>query len=229
LALYALGDLHLSLGGSGKPMDVFEGWKDYVKLLESNWKSTVDDGDTVVLVGDLSWAMGLQDAFEDLKFVNGLPGKKIIIKGNHDYWWSTAAKMNNYFEECGFSTLSILHNNFYRYEKFGICGTRGWISISDEPQDEKVLKREVQRLEVSVKATAQDGLEPIAFLHYPPVYGSSYNCDILDILYKYQVRRCYYGHIHGNGIKNAVNGLLNHIDFRLVSGDFLCFMPKKIE
>ena len=166
MALFAIGDLHLSLGDQFKPMDIFNGWDGYVEKLEQNWRSTVTSEDTVVLAGDTSWAMKLPNVFNDFEFINSLPGKKIILKGNHDYWWSTMAKMERFVEENHFDTISFLFNNCYSYGKYGICGTRGWVSIGDGTEDEKVQFREVQRLEVSIKAALDAGLEPVVFLHF---------------------------------------------------------------
>lgn len=228
MALFALGDLHLSIGASDKPMDVFRGWENYVALLQENWQNTVSIEDTVVIAGDVSWAMRLEDALDDFAFINQLNGKKIILKGNHDYWWTSMRKMMNFFESNDFDTLNILHNNYYEYDGYAICGTRGWVSVDGETEDAKVLRREVMRLEASVKPAFEKGLVPLTFLHYPPVYAGSCNYDILDILYKYQVTRCYYGHIHGYACKNAVNGISDGIDFALVSADYLKFTPFRV-
>ena len=228
MALFALGDLHLSVGASDKPMDIFRGWENYVGLLRENWQKTVSPEDTVVVPGDISWAMRLEHAYEDFEFLNSLNGKKIILKGNHDYWWTSMKKMTDYMDSNGFDTISILHNNFYVYENYAICGTRGWVSVDGEAEDAKVLRREVMRLEASLKPASESGLVPIAFLHYPPVFSGSCNYDILDILYKYNITRCFYGHIHGYACKNAVNGISDGIDFRLVSADYCKFTPFRV-
>lgn len=228
MALYAIGDLHLALSDTYKPMDIFSGWEGYTEKLENNWRNTITDEDTVVLAGDTSWAMKLQNSFKDFDFVNRLPGKKIILKGNHDYWWSTMSKMERYFKENGFDTISILFNNCYSYEGYGICGTRGWVNIGDDTEDEKVLLREVQRLEVSIKEALARELEPIVFMHYPPVYGSGCNYDILDVLYRYEIKRCFYGHIHGYSQKNAITGVHDGVEYTMISGDYINFMPYKV-
>jgi predicted phosphohydrolase len=168
MALFVLGDPHLSLGAS-KPMDIFPGWNDYVDRLEKNWSKLITPQDTIVLAGDISWAMRLTDTRKDFAFLQQLPGQKIIMKGNHDYWWSTANKMNAYLKAEGFDTLHILHNNSYSVEGYAICGTRGWLFDVGEPHDEKVMKREIGRLRMSLQA-AEPGLEKLVFLHYPPVY-----------------------------------------------------------
>ncbi len=227
MALYTIGDLHLSLQAE-KSMDVFEGWGNYVEKIKYNWEKIITDNDTIVLAGDISWAMSIEQAESDFKFINDLPGTKIIIKGNHDYWWTTKTKMDKYFECKSLSTLNILHNNHYKYDKYGICGTRGWINETSEPADAKVLAREAQRLEMSIKSALDSNLYPIVFLHYPPIYAGNYNYDILEVLYKYNIKQCYYGHIHGRGAKYAINGNRDEIDFALIASDYLQFCPKKI-
>ncbi len=227
MSLFAIGDLHLSLD-SDKPMNIFNGWDDYTERIEKNWKSVVKDDDTVVLAGDISWAVGLENSFKDFQFIDSLPGKKIILKGNHDYWWATKTKIEKYFSANSFDTLNILFNNHFRYENIGICGTRGWVSINGDTENEKVMAREVQRLETSVKGAVEDGLLPVVFMHYPPVYGSTCNYDILDVLFRYNIKDCYYGHIHGYSQKNAVTGIQDGINYRMISSDYLQFMPLKV-
>lgn len=227
MSLYAIGDLHLSLG-TDKPMDIFGGWDNYVEKLEINWRKLIEPDDTVVLVGDTSWAMSLEGAKKDFKFVNDLPGEKIIIKGNHDYWWTTKNKMENFFNDNCFNTLKILNNNHYKYEHFGICGTRGWINETSVEADKKILLREAGRLEASICSAEKEKLDPIVFLHYPPLYGQSYNYEILDVLIKHKISDCYYGHIHGKGCAYAINGQRDNINYKLISSDFVQFVPVKI-
>ena len=229
MSLWVIADLHLCQGNPEKTMAVFNGWKNYQELIKKNWLDCVKTDDTVVIAGDISWGMSLQESAKDFHFIENLTGHKIIIKGNHDYWWSTKKKMEDFLtaEKC--RSIKILHNNHYRYENYGICGTRGWVSIHGEVQDEKVLKREVQRLETSIKSALAENLKPIVFMHYPPVFATNFNYDILDILYRYNIKECYYGHIHGKKahelcIKNTYDG----INFHLVSGDYLQFVPEKI-
>lgn len=222
-----MGDLHLPLGVN-KPMDIFGGWNNYVERIRENWTDNIGVDDTVVIPGDISWAMNLEQALPDFRFIEALPGKKIISKGNHDYWWTTLAKINSFLEKYGLESISILHNNHFAYENYGICGTRGWINDSSEPADAKVLAREAGRLETSVASAEAAGLEPIVFLHYPPIYGNEYNYDILDVLYRHGIKQCFYGHIHGSGHRYAVNGERDGIDFRLISGDYIQFFPYKI-
>lgn len=228
MALYTIGDLHLSLGGD-KPMDRFgEIWQNHPQKLIEGFRDLNTD-DLTVLCGDLSWAMNLAGAEEDFRFMDRLPGKKLILKGNHDYWWSTATKARSFFAEHGFETMEILHNNAHVYGDFALCGTRGWFYEEDHgtEHDRKMMLREVQRLETSLKAAGER--EKIVFLHYPPVF-QNYRCDeILRLLEEHRVRRCYYGHIHGKGIRLAFNGWIGCTEFRLVSADAVGFRPVKIQ
>ena len=192
-----MADLHLCKGNPEKTMSIFNGWQNYQELIEKNWKELISDSDTIVLPGDISWGMSLKEAAPDFKFIEQLPGQKIVIKGNHDYWWTTNKKMEDFFAAEGCTSIKILHNNHYRYGEYGICGTRGWVNMPGETQDEKVLRREVQRLETSIRSALDEGLKPIVFLHYPPIFATNFNYDILDVLYRYKIEECYYGHIHG--------------------------------
>lgn len=226
MALYAIGDTHLSLGGS-KPMDVFGGaWEGYVEKLIKGF-AQVQSEDTVVLCGDLSWGMSLQESREDFALLSQLPGKKILLKGNHDYWWTTASKMERFFKEQGFENLSILHNNSYVYEDWAICGTRGWFFEEEmKGADQKVLNRELIRLEASLKAAGDR--KKLCFLHYPPCY-QGYRCEpILALLERYGVERCYYGHLHGASHRLAIQGRQGTVEYRLISADYLNFRPEKI-
>ncbi len=226
MALYAIGDPHLSLG-SKKPMDIFRGWQDYVGRLEKNWRAVITPEDTVVIAGDVSWAMKLTDCGADFAFLNRLPGRKLLMKGNHDYWWNTAAKMNRFFEEKGFTSLHILHNNCHFYGDAALCGSRGWFYEEEkEGQNAKVFNRELQRLETSLKAAGDR--EKICFLHYPPFY-TGYTCQpILDLLEGYGVKICYYGHLHGGSHRLALQGERRGVVYRLISADFLKFQPEKV-
>lgn len=227
MSLYAIADLHLSLS-SGKPMNIFPGWDNHVERLEKNWQTTVSPDDTVVVPGDISWAINFEEAKADFDFINRLNGHKVIMKGNHDYWWNSMAKMNRFLEENGFDTITIVHNNYYPYGEYGICGTRGWIKDTEEPADAKVLAREAGRLEASIKAALADGKKPIVFLHYPPIFANDYNREILDVLFRYDIKTCYYGHLHGNAHRYAVCGEVDGINYQLIAGDFVQFCPKFI-
>ena len=224
MALYAIGDLHLCLGAP-KPMDIFGGaWIGYMDKLRDGL-SCITENDTTVLLGDLSWALGLEDAKADFAWIDQIPGRKSILKGNHDYWWSTASKFYKFCEENGFSNQLILNNNHYEYEGFAICGTRGWFFEEERSgaHDEKVFKRELIRLETSLKSAGD--LPKMVFLHYPPRY-KGYECkEILELLERYEVRRCFYGHLHGPSHGLAMEGLWDGVDFRLVSADKLNFKP----
>lgn len=227
MALYAIGDLHLSLG-SGKPMDVFGGaWVGYTEKLRQGL-SRIGPQDTTVLLGDLSWALDLEQAKEDFAFINAIPGRKIILKGNHDYWFSTANKFYTFCRENGFENMYILNNNAYFYQDIAICGTRGWFydQARSTPQDEKIFKRELLRLEASLQAAGER--QKLVFLHYPPRYKGYVCQEILDLLEKYSVSSCYYGHLHGASHAMAVEGLWNGTNFSLVAADYLHFCPATV-
>ena len=225
MSLFALGDLHLSLG-EDKPMDVFAGWNDYVQRLEENWKRLVTDEDTVVLAGDISWGMKLEETLTDFRFIDSLPGKKLLLKGNHDYWWSTKRKMDAYLQKNGLASIQILFNNAYRVGEYAVCGTRGWFLENDTPEDVKVLNREVGRLKLSLEEALKLQGEPVVFLHYPPYYRGVECPEIMDVLLEYGIKKCYYGHIHGKkNFRLAFEGVYKGVDFRLISCDKVGFMP----
>lgn len=229
MSLYTIADLHLCFSDPAKTMSIFAGWENYQERIGENWRNTVSDEDTVVIAGDVSWGMSLQQAAADFRFINELPGKKIIIKGNHDYWWVTMKKMEDFFAAEGFDTIKILHNNHYAYENYAVCGTRGWVNMPGETQDEKVLRREVQRLETSIRSAVSAGLEPLVFMHYPPIFAANFNYDILEILYRYNIKECYYGHIHGRSAHElCVKNTYDDINFHLISGDYTQFKPEKV-
>ena len=223
MALYALGDTHLSLG-TDKPMDVFGGgWTGYVDKLREGFAQVAPE-DTVVVCGDISWGMSLEQARADFAFLDALPGRKILLKGNHDYWWNTAAKMHAFFAENGFTTLHLLHNNCQLYGDLALCGTRGW--FYEETGDQKVFNRELIRLEASLKAAGER--EKLCFLHYPPLY-QGYRCqEIIDLMERYGVKLCCYGHLHGGSHRLAVVGKQGEIVYQLVAADYLGFRPQKI-
>ena len=227
MALYAIGDLHLCLGAD-KPMDVFGGaWTGYMDKLREGL-SCIGPEDTTVLLGDLSWALGIEAAKADFAFLNAIPGRKIILKGNHDYWWTTAAKFYKFCAENGFTGMEILHNNCHFYGDVALCGTRGWFYEEDRcgEHDEKVFRRELMRLEASLKAAGER--EKLCFLHYPPRYRG-YECpEILALLRQYGVRTCCYGHLHGDSHKLAVTGWQDGTEFRLVAADYVNFTPVRL-
>ena len=190
MSLYVLGDTHLSFGVD-KPMDIFHGWGNYVERIETNWKNIVSENDTVILAGDISWGMRLDETLEDFRFLENLPGKKIILKGNHDYWWDTKTKIEKFFDKNNFNTFSVLFNNAYLVDGIAVCGTRGWFYDAHGAQDEKVINREVGRLKMSIDAAKKLDGEVVAFLHYPPVFAGKECPEIMNVLLE-------------NDIKNAV-------------------------
>lgn len=224
MSVYAISDTHLSFSVD-KPMNIFKGWDDYEKRIENNWQRVVKNEDTVIINGDISWAMGLEEAYEDLAFLNRLNGTKIISKGNHDYWWNTVTKMENFCKENGFATVKFLHNNAYRIGDISIAGSRGWFFDAEKENVDKVMARECARLQRSIDEADKLGGEVVAFLHYPPVNTMKICEPIVDVLKKNNITRCYYGHLHGGAINGAVNGEFQGIEFRLVSADYLGFCP----
>ena len=240
MSIYTIADLHLSKG-EDKPMDIFgPGWENYMTLIEENWKNTVSEDDTVIIPGDISWALSTEEALCDLSFVNGLPGRKILMKGNHEYWWNTKAKLNELKRKNHLDSLFFFHNDGFYDEKHkvAIAGTRGWLIPGDqnynEKEDEKIYKREVIRLTNSLKAAAADSLakgvqdpEMIVFLHYPPFNRK--NCDngFTTAMEKYNVSKCYYGHLHGASARIIPPEEIK-IPCECVSGDRVRFMPVKV-
>lgn len=232
--LYTIADTHLSFT-TEKPMDIFGArWENHAEKLKQNWLTTVKQTDTVVIPGDISWGISLEEAREDLLFLDSLPGRKIIGKGNHDYFWTTVNKMTSFLDNCGITTISFLYNNAYFADNKIICGTRSWMSeFGIKMEDERIISREAQRLELSLKAgeklkeEAPDA-EIIAFLHYPVVFGDFINYQIIDVLYKYNVTKVYYGHLH-NIKENQLDKHYLGIDFHLISADYLNFMPCEVK
>ncbi len=228
MSLFALADTHLSFG-TNKPMDIFRGWNDYEKRIEKNWRSVVGENDTVVIAGDVSWAMKLEEAKADFSFLNSLPGRKIIMKGNHDFWWQTKKKLDEFIIENEFNTIDILFNNAFRVGDFSVCGSRGWFFDAEKDADMKVLLREAGRLSLSISQAKKLGGEPIVFLHYPPVTQTQECREIIEVLKSEGIKRCFYGHLHGSCLQSAFNSERFGIEFRLISADYLEFCPKLIE
>ena len=226
MALYAIADLHLSLG-CNKPMDVFPGWHGYVERLKENWCSVVSDNDVVAIAGDISWGMSLPQTLKDFQFLNELPGHKLLMKGNHDYWWDTRRKMDRFLEENGLSSITIVHNDCFPVgDGRAVCGTRGWFYDAEADADKKVLMREIGRLQMSVQAAQQQGLQPVVFLHYPPIFAGAVCEEMVAALRDLGIHTCYYGHIHGkNAIQKAFTGTAFGISMHLISGDALQFTP----
>lgn len=226
MALYAIGDLHLSLS-CNKSMEVFgDAWKDYVNRIEEGL-SVLTEEDTLILAGDTSWGMSLPEAEADFRFLDRFPGRKLVLKGNHDYWWTTVSKMKRFLEEKGITTLDFLHNNCFDYGEYALCGTRGWfLEEEQKAHNAKVLSRELMRLEASLLAAGERPI--LCFLHYPPLY-QGYECpEILRLLEQYRVRQCCYGHLHGPTIRRRTEGMRGETEFSLISADYLGFAPKKI-
>ena len=228
MRLFAIADTHLSLR-TNKQMDVFQGWTDYVQKLETNWRNLVTDEDVVVIPGDISWEMDLKLCTPDFAFLDALPGRKLLMKGNHDYWWTTRRKMDAYLADNGFSTLQILHNNAYRFGDYTVVGTRGWFYDAEKDADQKVLKREAARLRMSIEAGRALGGELICFLHYPPLTLNQSCEELMTVLRDEGIRRCYYGHLHGPSTSLAFLGSKDDIQFQLISADYLHFCPFLVE
>ena len=239
--LYTIADLHLStMEGMNKSMEIFgRRWSGYVEKLQKNWSAVVEPEDSVVIPGDISWALSLTDAVCDLHFLDDLPGHKYIGKGNHDFWWSTAAKMDKLFESEGITSISLLNNNAWLCENdFILCGTRGWYqdeSCDKMPKNtdfDKLVAREATRLKLSLEsgralAAENPNREMLVFLHFPPLWNGLRCEPILNLLLEYGIRRCYFGHIHGNYTAPA-SFVDNGIRFSLISADFLNFSPRPI-
>lgn len=226
MALYALGDTHLSVA-TDKPMDIFGGaWEHYLEKLERGL-AVLKPEDCIVICGDISWAMTLEEAAEDLRWLNRFPGRKILLKGNHDFWWGSASKMQKFFSDNGLK-FEILHNNSLTYGNVWLCGTRGWLydQKNDAGHNEKIFQRELQRLELSLKAAGEG--EKYCFFHYPPVYRGYERKEFPEIMEQYHVRKCFYGHLHGASHRLAVEGDINGISYQLVSADYLHFKPYEI-
>lgn len=229
MAIYAISDLHLAIS-IDKPMDIFgDRWINYMQKLKDNWEQLINENDKVIITGDISWATYLAQAVEDFRFIEALPGEKIISKGNHDYWWSTASKLDQFKKENSLSTIRFMHNNSFKLENIILCGTRGWKCPGEDDfcaEDQKVYDRELQRLELSLKSAERNAeCRIIVGMHYPPFNSRKEPSKFVDIMKKYGVDTCIYGHLHGFGFKGAVEGIVEGIEFKLVSADYLNFKP----
>lgn len=224
--IYTIGDLHFDFSKE-KPMDIFgEKWIDHEEKIINNWKSLVKSGDLVILPGDITWALKLNEAKEDLKRIDQLPGKKVILKGNHDYWWTSLSKLNG----LGLESLFFMQNNSYIYKDYGIAGSRGWIARDNDDfkeDDEKIFAREIGRLKMSLDGI-KDTKKKIAIMHYPPFNIDLSPNEFVDIMKQYGVDTCLYGHLHSEGHKFAVEGNIHGIEFHCVSCDYINFKPKLI-
>lgn len=236
MSLYAIADLHLDIKGVGKSMEIFGNrWRDYTYKIKKNWTKLITENDTVVISGDVSWALNLNEAEEDLKWIDTLPGEKIILKGNHDFWWATNTKMSKFLTEKNIKSIKILNNNAFETEDYIVCGSRGWFtdkSMQTSAQDvdySKIINRELIRLKMSFdcakKLKEESGKEIIAFLHFPPVWGD-FRCDeIIKLINEYNIKKCYFGHIHG-AYSVSPSFFEDGIEFKLISGDYLDFIPQ---
>jgi len=228
MRVFAISDLHLSLA-EDKPMDIFDQvWKDYMRRIRENWIRIVGQDDLVLLPGDLSWAMYLEKSDPDFLYIESLPGKKIISKGNHDYWWTTHSKLNKFKESLSLNSITFLQNNAYFYKGLAIVGTRGWKNPEEDDfsaEDEKIYNRELERLKLSLKLT--DGFDGsrVAMLHYPPFSARGKPTGFVDVMKSFRVNICVYGHLHGKSSNMAVEGLVDGIRYHLVSADYLKFEP----
>lgn len=231
MSIYAIGDLHLSFANP-KPMNIFgNNWNNHEEKIKLDWISKVKEEDTVVLPGDFSWAMNLKDTKKDFEYINNLPGRKIMSKGNHEYWWTTVTNIKKFLKENNFSNIDFLYNNSIEVEDKLICGTRGWNLNLESETSNKIITREEIRLENSIQDAINKNLdkEIIVFMHYPPIVKQNLNTGFFKILKKYNIKRCYYAHLHGNSIKEALNGVYDGIEFKLVSADGLDFKLLKID
>lgn len=231
MAIYAIGDTHLSFG-TDKPMDVFGGeWQNYSEKLKNNWQQIIKRDDHVLIAGDISWAMNLSELYPDFEFLNNLNGKKYLIKGNHDYWFDTMKKINIFLSQNNFTSLKMIHNDCEIVENTAICGTRGWLFTGEQstPQDKKIYQRELVRLEASLKAAVLKKAENIiVMLHYPPIYENNICNEFIKLISDYGVKTCVYGHLHAAALKYAFQGNVGGVEYKLVSSDYLDFSPIRI-
>ena len=233
MSIYTIGDLHLSFKNP-KPMNIFgENWENHEERIKIDWISKVKEEDTIIHPGDFSWGMKLEDTIPDFEYLNSLPGKKILLKGNHEYWWTTITNMKKFLKENDFNNIDFLQNNSIVVENKIICGTRGWTLNNIETENsKKILAREAIRLELSIKdaisKTENEEKEIIVFMHYPPIIKQVLHTDFFKILKKYNIKRCYYAHLHGKSLEEAVQGNIGGIEFKNVSADGLNFKLLKI-
>lgn len=239
MSLFVMADLHLSSDGS-KSMDVFgQRWKDYMQKIQKNWTAVVTDEDTVIVPGDISWSLRLEDSLEDLRFIDSLPGQKLIGKGNHDFWWTTLSKMNMFLKENDLKTIRFLYNNAYAFEDCIVCGTRGWF-LGEEQQNtvgevdfQKIVNRELIRLKLGLdeaRALQKDSekeLPILVFLHFPPVWNDFVCREFVNLFHEYSVKTCYFGHIHGAYYVPRCTEF-EGIEFVLTSADYLNFAPMPV-
>jgi len=229
MSIYAISDLHLSFN-TNKPMDIF-GWNNYEEKISQDWRTNVKEEDLVLLTGDFSWEMKLENTYKDFQFINNLHGKKLLLKGNHDLWWTTLKRMREFLKEKEFNNIDFIYNNSYEFENYIIAGTRGWNLVSENIDDKKIKDRELLRLENSII----DGIRKygedkpiIVCMHYPPLLKDLKNNEFTKILEKYNVKYCLYGHLHGKSHINVFDGIYNNVNYKMVSCDYTGFKLIKI-
>ena len=227
MAIYAISDLHLSKAVPNKSMEFFgKDWENYEQRLDENWRKTVKEDDTVLIPGDISWALDLNAAYEDFAYINSLPGNKIIIKGNHDYYFSTLTKVNKFLKDNNFNKIKILNNNSFFVEGINICGFRGWGNTEDDKVDDhKVFLRELVRLELSLCSIPEENKQGdiLVMTHFPP-----FKHEIQMLFKKYNVKKCIYGHLHGEGHYMVREGDIDGVEYKMVSGDYTQFELVKL-
>ena len=231
MSIYAISDLHLSFD-ENKPMDIFgENWENHQEKIKMNWIKTIQDKDLVLLPGDFCWAMYLKDAYKAFEYLEKLPGKKLLLKGNHDYWWTTITKMREYLKQNNFKTIDFIYNNSYEYDKCIICGTRGWTITDNDEEDKKILNREIERLKLSFKHAEENynikGKQIIVCMHYPPVKENLIS-EFINVMKQHNVSICLYGHLHGNSHYEIKEGKIENIELKMVSCDYTDFKLVKI-
>ncbi len=232
MSVFTLADLHLSFSVN-KPMDIFGSrWENHAQKISEYWNYMVKDGDTVVVGGDISWAMNTDEAYEDFKFINELNGKKIIMKGNHDYWWQSLKKLNEFVKENSFDTIRFMHNSAYEVENIIVAGSRGWsCERGPSAEDRKIIAREAIRFDLSLseaeKLRGESDKEIVAFSHYPVLMPGEETSPILEVLVKHGIKRLYYGHLHQVNESRLIKKA-GGIDLELVSADYRMFTPVRI-
>lgn len=227
MALYAISDLHLSFS-TDKPMSIFgDNWIEHENKIKKNWEEKINENDTVLIGGDISWSMKADESREDLKWINDLPGRKIIIKGNHDYWWSSITKLNSLYDG-----MNFIQNNYFNYNEWAICGTRGWICPGSDKfaeKDKKIYDRELIRLRLSLESAQKDGYEKfICMIHYPPTNEKFNSSGFIEIFNEFKVEKVIYGHLHGPALGKVIQGTYDGVEYIMTSCDFINFDPVKI-
>lgn len=228
MSIYAISDLHLAIS-INKPMDVFgRRWNNYMQKIEENWNKVVGEEDYVLLPGDISWVTYLKEAYLDFKFIDNLNGKKIISKGNHDYWWTTLSKLRKYIDENNFKSITFLNNNSIKIEDIVVCATRGWKCPNEDGftrEDKKIYDREVQRLKLSLESVEDKESEKYVMIHFPPFNSKKEKNELIELMIEHNVKKCFYGHLHGRGFQKSFEGMMQGINFKLISADYLNFIP----